>query len=171
VRQNFRGHSDGYALNTHNKDYGNFRRKKNGLSVSAVVGIRPCCKFRVVKNIFSQRRYTTLDIARGGCVVACKQVAEISLPVYKKLFVGKNNQSGVNGRLAVGVVLHAMAGYVGYFMKFPVVHLKQGVKYAPLDRFKPILKIGDSSVFNYIRSVFKEIFVKKSLYKRHYLTV
>jgi len=56
----------------------------------------------------------------------------------------------------VRVVSHAVPDNVGYFIIAAVVEFLQSVKYAPLNRFKPILESGNGPVEYDVRGVLEE---------------
>ena len=55
------------------------------------------------------------------------------------------------------MVFHGVSDDIGNFMKFSVVHLPERMEYTPLDRFQPVIYMGNGSVFDDIGGVFYEM--------------
>ncbi|MPL58967.1 hypothetical protein SDC9_04513 [bioreactor metagenome] len=167
VGQDLGAHAYGDALGPGEKDHREFGGEKQGFPVAPVIGIGVVGDLGIIENILGEGGSLAFDIPAGGGFVAGENVAEISLLVHEKLFVGQDHQGRADGLVAVGVVLHAMPDDIGHLVELAVVHFEEGVQNAPLDRLKPVLQIGDSPVLDDVGSVVEEVVVEDFLYVGH----
>ncbi len=103
---------------------------------------------------------TAFDVTGCRRSVSSVHVAKVPLLFYKYSLVCKNNQGTANRSVSVRVVLHALTNNICNLLEAAVVHLKEGVHYAPLNRFKTVLKIWDCPVAYNITRIFNKILVE-----------
>ncbi len=75
--------------------------------------------------------------------ISCQRIAEIPLRFEQMPFIGNIDQGIDNGRVSVRMEGHRLPRHIGDFMKFPIVHQKQGPQNTPLNGFQAINGIRD----------------------------
>ena len=61
----------------------------------------------------------------------------------------------------MGMQFHGLADHVGYLLEAAVIHIIQRLQDAALYRLQAVIYIGDSALFDDIRGILHEIFIKE----------
>ena len=156
VRQNLAGHAHRDALGAEHQEQRQFRRQRDRLLIAAVVTGHKLGQV-VVENLRAgQFSEPALDVPRCGGRVAGENVAEVALAFDEIAFVDQHDQRVGNRRLAVRMILRAMAGDGRHLDEASVVLLVQRPQDAPLHRFQAVGEIGNGAVADDVGSVLQE---------------
>ena len=115
----------------------------------------------------ARARDAALDVAGGRGLVPRRDVAEIALLVDEEFLVREDDEGRVDRGVAVGMVLHAVPDDVGHLVELAVVHLEEGVEYAPLHRLEPVLEVGYRPVLDDVGGIVEVVVVEDLLYVCH----
>ena len=61
----------------------------------------------------------------------------------------------------MGMQLHGLADHVGHLLEPAVIHIMQRLQDAALYRFQAVTHVRNGTLFDYIRGILHEIFIKK----------
>ena len=169
VREDLRGHPDGYALGPLNEHYGDLGRERHRLLLPSVVRILVLGEVGIVENLLRKREDSAFDVPGRRSLVAGQEVPEVTLLLDEEVLVGEDHQGRIDGLVSMRMVLHAVTDHVGDLVEFTVVHLEKGVHEPPLHRLEAVVYVRNGPVLDHVRGVFEEIRVEEGLYVGHYI--
>ncbi len=176
VRQDGGGHAHRDALGAEHQHHRHLGGQRLGLLAAAVVARQRAGQRGVEQHLLRERGQAALDVARGGRAVAGHDVAEVALlldeeaeveVVQRAALVGQHHQRVADRDVAVRVQLHALADDVRDLGELAVVHRRQGVQDAALDRLAAVAQVGDGAVDHHVAGVFEEVPLHERLERGH----
>ena len=156
VGQNLTVQANGNTLGSLRQQQGKFNGQGDRLLVAPIVREFPLRSLGVEDHIQGKLAQTCLDITARCSIVARDDVTPVSLTVNQQVFLSQLHQRVLDAGITVGMELHGMTYYVGYFVVTAVIHALHGVQDTSLYGFKTVTDMGNGSFQNYIRGVIQE---------------
>ncbi len=163
MRQNARGHPHRDAFGAEHEEQRELAGQGDGLLVAAIVAGDELGDFVVEQLRARELRQPALDVARGGGDVAGEDIAEVSLALDEVALVGQHHQRIIDGRIAVGMVLHGFARDVGDFHEAAVINAMEGPENAALDRLQTVRQVRDGAVADDVGGVIEKAAVHAAM--------
>ncbi len=139
MRQDFRRKPHRYTFHPLEKQQGELYRQGHRLLFTPVVGWHPVSDFGIIKGIKGERRQPCLDISSGSGVITRQDVAPVTLRLYQQLLLPQLHQCILYRGIAMRVILHGVAYYIGNLVETPVIKRFHRMKYAALHRLQAIV--------------------------------
>ena len=156
VRENLGREADRDTLGTLEQHNGELRRQRDGLLRTTVVAELPVRRLRVEKHVLREIREARLDVSRRRRLVACEEIAVITLRLDEERALPNCHERGADGRVAVRVERHRATDDIGDLMKTPVVHVPQRMQNPALHRLQAVVDVRDGAVEDDVARVFKK---------------
>ena len=167
VRQDLGAQSHRDAVRPLGQQQRKFHRQRQRLLLPAVVGHLPLGGLGVEGHVEGKLSEARLDVARGRRPVARAGIAPIALAVDEQVFLAEVDERIPDGGIAVGVVLHRLADYVGYLVKTAVVHLAQRVQNAALHGLEAVVDGGHGAFQDDVTGVVQKVILKHAFQRDH----
>ncbi len=94
-------------------------------------------------------------------MVAGKYVTEVALAFDEISLVGQCHQGVTDGGVAMRVILHGVAHYIGHFDEAPIVFFLQRMQDTTLDWLETVGHIGNGPFANNIGGILQEVKVNQ----------
>ena len=146
VGQNLGGKAHGDAFGTLGEQQGELGGQRDGLFFAAVVAEGPLGHLGVVEHVEGEGGETRFDVTAGCRRCAGEDVAPVALRFHEEFFLAELHEGVVDGRVAVGMVLHGVAHDVGNLVEAAVVEGLHGVEDAALHGLEAVVDMGHGAL-------------------------
>ncbi len=148
--------ADGDTLYTLRQQQRELDGQMHRLLFAAIVRQHPLRRFGIENCIKRKFTEACLDITRGGCAIARKDVAPVPLAIDEQVFLTQLHQGIANAGITVRVVLHGLPHDVGHLVHLAVIHALHGMKDTALNGLQAVLNGRHGTLQYHIRGIIEE---------------